>query len=1112
MFAGATLATAFGVRPGEGRTVALLLGHSCFVGIVQLFTARAAEPLFLVAFGAQNLPYLYIAAAGATMLVGFLYARLAARIAFITVSIVNLSVLLFVTCALRLLLLIPDARWPIMVLAIWATVQYVLINVEFWGLAGRLFNLRQSKRLFGLIGAGEVAATIGGGLLTPWLVRLVGTPNLLWIAAGGIVGALLCLVSLARVTAITTDLSTEEGADVSRTDTYRSLLKHRYIVLIVACTSLSWLGWYVVDNLFFEQAAARYADADQLASFLGVFGATAGCLTLLGRTFATGPVISRYGLRVGLLAYPVIVAASAALVAVSGTLVGAGVLVFWLAMLTKLASDVLEASIYQSSFRLLYQPLPPRQRLFVQTTVETLVEPVAVACAGVLLLVLITWLGFGTIQLASVVVVMFVLLSAVGVALARAYPAALLRALSRRRLGDGATIVADRSTVAVLQEGLRSPHVGVVGYALDQLESISHGSLEASLQALLYHSDPYVRHDVLLKIERLGLTRLLPAVRQRVELEPSAPIRATALRVLAELGESDDGEAVAAYLHDPDPSVRLGAMVGLLRSGGIEGVLLAGGTLLDLAKSSIPRERVLAARALGEVGNHSFYRPLVPLLQDDAPQVRAAALEAAGKLKNVKLWPLVVHSLADPAVRSAAAAALVAGGDTVLPALRALFAERTQPRAVLIRAAQICGRIGGPGAIALLEAHVASADTDVRGQVLAALHRSGYQVRGEGVARIHSQVTAEVAFAAWTVTALADIGDGPEVALLHSALSYQLQQNRERLFLLLSFIYDSQAILRARDNLMHASGGKRAYAQEVLDLLVAQDLKPGVFAVLDDLAPAERSKRLRSIFPQPGLDRAARLCDVVTSSTVRQPWVAACALYTLTRVSSPAWEEIVALGFSAPNVLVRETAAWVEWKLAPNAPDRSGAVAADVSHAAGAWRDRAGSAGERTMLSTIEKVLTLKSVSIFAGTPDETLVEAAAILEEVDIPEGRTIFEKGEMGSCLYIIADGRVRVHDGERTLNELGTGDVFGEMAVLDAAPRVASVTALDATRLLRLDQEPLYELMADRIEVVRAIVGVLSGHLRARVHDVAELSARIQELTHATDASAGAPREQL
>ena len=165
------------------------------------------------------------------------------------------------------------------------------------------------------------------------------------------------------------------------------------------------------------------------------------------------------------------------------------------------------------------------------------------------------------------------------------------------------------------------------------------------------------------------------------------------------------------------------------------------------------------------------------------------------------------------------------------------------------------------------------------------------------------------------------------------------------------------------------------------------------------------------------------------------------------------------------------------------------------------------------MLSTIEKVLTLKTVSIFARSPDETLVDIAAILEEVDIPEGQTIFEKGDMGSCLYIIADGRVRIHDGEHTLNELRTGGVFGEMAVLDAAPRVASATALDATRLLRLDQEPLYELMADRIEVVRAIVGVLSGHLWARLQDIAELSARIQELTNASQANAamGASHEQ-
>ena len=139
------------------------------------------------------------------------------------------------------------------------------------------------------------------------------------------------------------------------------------------------------------------------------------------------------------------------------------------------------------------------------------------------------------------------------------------------------------------------------------------------------------------------------------------------------------------------------------------------------------------------------------------------------------------------------------------------------------------------------------------------------------------------------------------------------------------------------------------------------------------------------------------------------------------------------------------------------------------------------------MLSTIEKVIILKTVSIFAGTPDEILAEVASLLEEVELREGETIFEKGDAGDCMYISVDGQVRVHDGGRTLNYLGEGDVSGEMAVLAPEPRLASVTAVEDTRLFRLDQEAFYELMDDQIEVARGIIHVLSQHLRARVWDL-------------------------
>jgi CRP-like cAMP-binding protein len=95
----------------------------------------------------------------------------------------------------------------------------------------------------------------------------------------------------------------------------------------------------------------------------------------------------------------------------------------------------------------------------------------------------------------------------------------------------------------------------------------------------------------------------------------------------------------------------------------------------------------------------------------------------------------------------------------------------------------------------------------------------------------------------------------------------------------------------------------------------------------------------------------------------------------------------------------------------------------------------------------------------------------------------------------MYIIVSGKVKAHDGDHILNTLQDGDVFGEMAMLDPEPRVASITAVDDTHLLRLDQEPFYELMEDRIEIARGVIHVLSGHLRNRVRDVAELKEQLK-----------------
>ncbi|GIV98027.1 MAG: hypothetical protein KatS3mg057_2684 [Herpetosiphonaceae bacterium] len=157
------------------------------------------------------------------------------------------------------------------------------------------------------------------------------------------------------------------------------------------------------------------------------------------------------------------------------------------------------------------------------------------------------------------------------------------------------------------------------------------------------------------------------------------------------------------------------------------------------------------------------------------------------------------------------------------------------------------------------------------------------------------------------------------------------------------------------------------------------------------------------------------------------------------------------------------------------------------------------------MLSTAEKTSILRRVSIFSSAPEEVLDKVAQLLQPVMVRAGETIFNKGDPGDCMYIIVEGRVRVHDRARTLNYLATRDAFGEMAVLDAQPRSASVTAVKDTHLLRLDQATFEALADNYIEVAHGVIRVLRQYLRARLRDMAEDFEYIQQMERLTAAAA-------
>lgn len=109
----------------------------------------------------------------------------------------------------------------------------------------------------------------------------------------------------------------------------------------------------------------------------------------------------------------------------------------------------------------------------------------------------------------------------------------------------------------------------------------------------------------------------------------------------------------------------------------------------------------------------------------------------------------------------------------------------------------------------------------------------------------------------------------------------------------------------------------------------------------------------------------------------------------------------------------------------------------------------------------------LQTVPIFSALDDAHLVQVASLVEEVRFAAGETIFAEEDPGDCLFVIVEGRVRLSKlipniGEEALSIAEQGDHFGEMALIDGAPRSAHAIAHTDVLLASLDRQAFEQLL--------------------------------------------------
>jgi CRP/FNR family cyclic AMP-dependent transcriptional regulator len=146
----------------------------------------------------------------------------------------------------------------------------------------------------------------------------------------------------------------------------------------------------------------------------------------------------------------------------------------------------------------------------------------------------------------------------------------------------------------------------------------------------------------------------------------------------------------------------------------------------------------------------------------------------------------------------------------------------------------------------------------------------------------------------------------------------------------------------------------------------------------------------------------------------------------------------------------------------------------------------------------------LRAIPLFSGVSPEDLASIASRLIERRYPKNATIVEEGLAGDYMYVIRQGRVKVtkasEDGrEKIMDFLERGAFFGEMSLLDQAPRSASVKTLEPSVLLALSRRDFLDLLRTSSDLALAVIQELTRRLREADVQASSISfLRVQERT--------------
>ena len=827
------------LKLSESSQVFDLLAVKFFIGLANAVINIVAITLFIHNISIQRLPIAYLLVALLLIFLNISYEKVEHR-----TSPIQLLKIVIIASAV---VLIPvwfglnyyDKKDFVFMLLVMTVLIYMATGYAYWGLVSLLFNVRESKRVFSVAGAGDIPAKLIGYLLPPLLMPFFGLVNLIWIS---ILALIVSYILFARMTkkknwdkirARSHVHKHQETVKEQKKGLITFFFKGKLIFFISLLSLLSYNVYNLVDYTFISQVKLRYEDLSSLAFFIAIFFALGRLIALALKLLLTSRAIERLGIITCLFVTPVVLFIACL---VFFAIKEKGEYTVYIFGMMALLTEVLRTTLQEPIFFILFQPLKEHLRLKGHMISKGYMLPPSFFIVGLTLFLLyragipITILLTIKILLLNLVAWGFIIIF-----LGRAYISTIHASIKRGIFHGSDGFRSDEESTAILLAKVREGSDMEVIYALNLLEKADYPQFQQLSNELLTTGRTEIQKYIL---DRMDATGKINPTLLRTLLATEGDVKQKAFGMICRHDEEFLYDA-AHHLQDYESGIQKIIIISLVNKSEFKNLRLAGAAMEQLLQSPVASERLLAIDIIGEIKHIKFTDAMARLIEDPDTSVKRNAISTVCKRKSRILLPAILHLLERPSDRYLVLKGLQLYGDDLFVDIRSIDATAARIDDLV----KLAARINGPQSTAFLLSVLqqSSAPTE---KVLHALWSKTYEPANsqeEQLLRLYLDIYLKNG--ANKIADFYSLPDAKGAVLLRTAVQSEIKIDLINTLKICSMLFGKQEINRVLELLEMGNDEKLYNGMEMLDLVLPKRIALAINRLFDFVLDPSHSKR-----------------------------------------------------------------------------------------------------------------------------------------------------------------------------------------------------------------------------------------------------------------------------